>query len=72
MLQFVYLGQVVQLMVVNEAWDMIELEDLIRKISPVRNDAAHFRIVPIKQLRSCQAACEELKTLLSANGLAAG
>jgi hypothetical protein len=72
-LQFAYLGQLAQLMIANEAWEMFkpmfrdkrELEDLVRKITPVRNDTAHFRAVPLQHLRSCQVACEELKTLLS-------
>jgi hypothetical protein len=74
-LQYTYLGQLVQLMVTNEAWalfkalfrDRRELEDLVRKISAVRNDAAHFRAVPTSQLRSCQVACDELNALLAAD-----
>lgn len=38
--------------------------DQLLRVS-VRNDAAHFRAVPLQQLRSCQVACEELTTLLA-------
>lgn len=73
-LQYTYLGQLAQLMVGNEAWDLFkpmfrdrrELEDIMRRITGVRNDAAHFRAVPELQLRSCQVACDELRVLLSA------
>jgi hypothetical protein len=72
-LQFTYIGQLLQLMVANEAWEMFkpmfrdrrELEDIIGKIAPVRNDTAHFRTVSVQQLRSCQVACEDLTRLLS-------
>jgi hypothetical protein len=71
-LQFTYLGQLVQLIASNDAWglfksmfrDRRELEDLVRRISPVRNDAAHFRAVPVAVLRGCQVACDELNALL--------
>ena len=79
-LQFTYLGQLVQLMVTSEAWEMFkpvfrdkrELEDLVQRITLVRNDAAHFRAVPVQQLRSCQVACEELRALLSKGERLAG
>lgn len=72
-LEFCYLGQLVQLMVANEAWDLFkapfrdkrQLEDLIGSIVPVRNDAAHFRSVPQKELDRCRLAADDLRELVS-------
>ena len=72
-LDFCYLGQLVQLMAANDAWELFrspfrdkrELEDLIRAIVPVRNDQAHFRAVPEKELSRCQIAVDDVRGLLS-------
>jgi hypothetical protein len=68
-LDFAYLSQLVQLMLWQKAWDMFksmfrdkrELEDILRSISPVRNDQAHFRSVPERELTRCRLACEDLR-----------
>ncbi len=72
-LDFCYLGQLAQLMTANAAWDLFrtpfrdrrELEDLIRTIVPVRNDAAHFRSVPQRELERCRLAIDDLTRLIS-------
>ena len=77
MLNYVYLGQLSQLMVVREAWDMFsnlfrdkrELEDMIADIMPVRNDSAHFRTVPERELLRCKLRCEDLLHILNEHGL---
>ena len=76
-LNYVYLGQLSQLMVVREAWDMFsnlfrdkrELEDMIADIMPVRNDSAHFRTVPERELLRCKLRCEDLLHILNEHGL---
>jgi hypothetical protein len=53
----------------NQAWELFkegfrdkrELEDLIRPISTVRNDVAHFRSVPAKELERCRMAIDDLR-----------
>lgn len=65
--QFCYLGQLVQLMLANQAWEMFkdvfrdkrELQDMIGAIQPVRNDAAHFRSVPERELTRCKLVVED-------------
>ena len=67
-LDFSYVGQLIQLMIWGSAWDMFssdfrdkrELEDFGRDIRPVRNDRAHFRTVPDREARRCLLACEDL------------
>ena len=34
-------------------------------IIPVRNDAAHFRSVPLREFERCRLAIEDLMTLLA-------
>ena len=73
MLEFTYLGQLVALMTTGDAWaffkqpfrDKRELEDLVKAITPVRNDAAHCRTVPLKELRRCRLAIDDLLALLA-------
>jgi len=72
LLDFMYLGQLTQLIVSREAWDLFnhlfrdkrQLEDIVADISPVRNDHAHFRRVPRRELVRCQLRCEDLLYLL--------
>jgi hypothetical protein len=72
-LDFCYLGQLIQLATANEAWDLFrtpfrdkrELEDRASAIIPVRNDQAHFRAVPAKELDRCRIAVDDLTLLLS-------
>ena len=45
--------------------DKRELEDLIRAIVPVRNDAAHYRSVPRRELERCRLAIDDLTILIS-------
>src|SRR5262249_48256872 len=67
-LDFAYLGQLSQLMIANEAWELFkssfrdkrQLEDLCRAIVPVRNDRAHFRSVPDQELPRCRVATTDL------------
>ncbi len=71
-LDFTYLGQLGQLITWNAAWDMFkpmfrdkrELEDMLRDISQVRNDSAHFRSVPKRELDRCRIRCEDLLTIV--------
>jgi hypothetical protein len=70
--EFCYLGQLAQLIIANEAWDLFkepfrdkrELEDLIGAIVPVRNDAAHFRSVPQKEMDRCRLAADDLEQMI--------
>lgn len=72
-LDFCYLGQLGQLMVSNEAWELFrspfrdrrELEDKIADIVPVRNDGAHFRSTPDRELGRCRLAVGDLLSLIS-------
>jgi hypothetical protein len=76
-LDFLYLGQLIQLMRSNETWDLFktpfrdkrQLEDLAAAIIPVRNDAAHFRTVPSNELDRCRVAVHDLRRIL---GVTAG
>ncbi len=71
-LDFCYLGQLVQLMIAGESWDLFkapfvdkrELQDLAKAISLVRNDKAHFRSVPQLELLRCQVAVSDLTARL--------
>lgn len=71
-LDFVYLGQLAQLMTVGSAWQLFQkpfkdkrqLEELIAAVQPVRNDAAHFRTVPPRELERCRLAVADLRTLI--------
>ena len=55
-------------MVWNKAWDLFksifrdkrELDDMIAAIAPVRNDEAHFRRAPARELERCKLRCEDL------------
>lgn len=67
-----YLGQLVQLIVYRDAWDLFkhlfrdkrQLEDILADVSPVRNDHAHFRRLPPRELLRCQLRCEDLLYLI--------
>jgi len=67
-LDYCYLGQLAQLIVAAPAWDLFQemfrdkrqLEDLVKAVTPVRNDRAHFRPVPERELDRCRLACEDL------------
>jgi hypothetical protein len=77
-LDFCYLGQLIQLMVAGPAWQLFrtafddkrQLEDLAKAIIPVRNDAAHFRSVPELELLRSRVAVSDLVARL--NQLEAG
>jgi hypothetical protein len=72
LLDYCYLGQLGQLMMANNAWalfreafrDKRELEDLLRAITPVRNDLAHFRRVPAKELDRARVAADDILTAI--------
>jgi hypothetical protein len=71
-LDFCYLGQLVTLMTANDAWELFkaafqdkrQLEDLAKAIMPVRNDFAHFRAVPDKELQRCELAASDILSLI--------
>jgi hypothetical protein len=71
-LDFAYLGQLSQLMMANQAWELFrspfsdkrQLEDLCKAILPVRNDRAHFRSVPDQELLRCRVAMADLAKAL--------
>ena len=72
-LDFTYLGQLGQLILANDAWDMFkplfvdkrQLQEILRDITPVRSDsAAHFRTVPERELTLCKIRCSDLCGIL--------
>jgi hypothetical protein len=71
-LEFTYLGQLGQVMMWRQAWhlfrglfrDRRELEDMLRDISPVRNDQAHFRRVAPTELDRCRIRCNDLLAIV--------
>ncbi len=73
LLDYTYLGQLVQLMLTNDSWDMFkpvfrdkrELEDMARSITKVRNEAAHFRHVQEEDLMRCRVAAQDLLRTLT-------
>jgi hypothetical protein len=72
-LDYCYLPQLVQCMMAGPAWELFreffrdkrQLEDLLKAVAPVRNDRAHFRTVPERELVRCQLACEDLMAMLA-------
>ncbi|WP_447982607.1 AAA family ATPase [Achromobacter kerstersii] len=66
-----YIGDLQALIISNLAWanfktrfrDKREFEDIIKAIAPVRNDRAHFSVVPEKELERCRIACDDLIVL---------
>ncbi|MGF6369417.1 energy-coupling factor transporter ATP-binding protein EcfA2 [Paraburkholderia sp. RAU6.4a] len=66
-----YIGDLQALIISNVAWthfksrfrDKREFEDIIKAIAPVRNDRAHFSVVPEKELERCRIACDDLIVL---------
>jgi hypothetical protein len=73
LLDYTYLGHLIQLMLVNDAWEMFkpafrdkrELEDMVRPITKVRNEAAHFRHVAEEDLMRCRVAAHDLLRALA-------
>jgi hypothetical protein len=72
-LDFAYLGQLSQLMLANDAWELFragfsdkrQVDDLVKAIVPVRNDRAHFRSVPDQELLRCRVATVDLAKALT-------
>ena len=72
-LDFAYLGQLCELMKSRQSWalfkdmfrDVREFEDKVKDILPVRNDSAHFRRVPERELMRCKLSCEDLIAIIS-------
>jgi hypothetical protein len=68
-----YLGQLGEIIKSNRAWSLFrdmfrdkrELEDILKDVTPVRNDFAHFRAVPERELARCGLRCEDLLAILS-------
>ena len=71
-LDYFYLGQLVSVLLSNDLWGevkpLFKEKDLLQRrigaISKVRNDRAHFRPVPEKELQRCVLECDDLLTLL--------
>jgi hypothetical protein len=71
-LDFLYLGQLLNIIISNTGWSLFShmfrdkrsLEDIQKAISPVRNDLAHFRPTPVKELTRCNVACDDLLVIL--------
>ena len=76
LLDYFYLGQLVEVMLTNDLWGEFKaifrekdaLQRLVAPVSKVRNDRAHFRAVPDKELQRCIIACDDLLTHLRATG----
>ena len=74
-----YLGQLGDLILSNASWhlfqalfrDKRDLQDMLRDIMPVRNDFAHFRTVPERELVRCRIRCEDMLAILARVGAAA-
>ena len=71
-LNFAYVGQLKVLMFDGAVWptfrtnfrDKRQFEEMIADIIPVRNDQAHFRTVPERELQRCRLRCEDLLVLV--------
>lgn len=67
-----YTGQLIQLIIWNNAWPLFQpfmpdKRNIIRwqnEVIPVRNDQAHFRDVPEKELNRCMLACDDFIVVL--------
>ena len=72
LLDYFYLMQLLKFITTNEMWAEFRaqferkevLQDLASKIVAVRNDRAHFRRVPDKELQRCAIACDDLLLLI--------
>lgn len=68
-----YLGQLGELMKSNTSWELFrdmfrdrrELEDMLKDVTPVRNDFAHFRTVPERERDRCKLRCEDLLAIIA-------
>ncbi len=68
-----YLGQLGELMKANSSWDLFrdmfrdkrELEDMLKDVTPVRNDFAHFRSVPERERYRSKLRCEDLLAIIA-------
>lgn len=77
LLDYLYLGQLVQLLISDDVWpdfkpilkDKEHVHQTIGPISRVRNDRAHFRAVPEKELQRCVLAADDLLTILRPVGV---
>jgi hypothetical protein len=81
LLDYFYLGQLVTVLLANELWGEVkalfrekdQLQRTVGAISKVRNDRAHFRPVPEKELQRCVLACDDLLTVIrAASGVTSG
>ena len=62
-----YISQLIQLILWKKAWPLFqpylpnkrEIERWRNEVTPVRNDQAHFREVPEKELNRCWLACDD-------------
>lgn len=79
-LEYAYISQLATLMVWREAWNLFrdlfrdkrELEDIVSEIVVVRNEKAHFRQVPTRELDRCRLRCEDLLSILARASSSAG
>jgi hypothetical protein len=71
-LNFAYIGQLKTLMFEGNIWatfrhkfkDKRQLEEMIADVAPVRNEQAHFRKTPERELQRCRLRCEDLLAIL--------
>jgi hypothetical protein len=68
-LDYLFTGDLARLVTATETWDKFSpifdgrkdvLQKKLQEIMPVRNDGAHFRAVPSKELDRCRIACDDL------------
>jgi hypothetical protein len=72
---YMYLGQLGTLATANDTWEVfkpvavekVRLIGPLERITPVRNDRAHFRSVPEHDLTYARLACEELISMLKSS-----
>lgn len=71
-LDYTYLGQLGKMIMWSGSWDLFrhlfkdkrELTEMLAEITPVRNDKAHFRPVPSRELDRCRIRCDDLLQLV--------
>lgn len=78
-LDYLFMGDLAKLVTASETWDKFSqvfdgrkdlLQRKLQEIMPVRNDRAHFRSVPEKELERCRIACDDLLVMFRKADLA--
>jgi hypothetical protein len=80
LLDYFYLAQLITVLLSNDIWvdvkplfkEKEQLQRTVASISKVRNDRAHFRGVPEKELQRCVLACDDLLTVIRGHTTTAG